>query len=369
MAHELSYDAAGNAQMFSVGETPWHREGKVLRAAPTLVEALELGGLNFEVACRPVYREMVNASDPSDTYFQESQKARVVVRTDTLTELGGVGMEYTPVQNRDAFGILQPLLDEGLLSLETGGSLRGGADVWMLGKFDLSRFGPEAREVLGGGALGGADQQVDPYALIANNHSGRRGCLLSLTPIRVVCANTLGMAEGEAAEGRSTSLVVRHTQNVEAKLVEAAEELFKGIVARYEVIARQYKKLKALHLDTAMFRELVLNVVAPDPRKDRRFNPEARMANAVVARWEQKVGEVTRLWTAGKGHVGDQAAWEAYNGAVEAIDHNTELFPKRTGVYRTQQLLDGELRTMKVAVLNGLVRAAEKHNDALARAV
>ena len=41
--------------MFSVDATPWHREGTILREAPSLKEALELGGLDFNVDVRPLY--------------------------------------------------------------------------------------------------------------------------------------------------------------------------------------------------------------------------------------------------------------------------------------------------------------------------
>lgn len=373
MAHEVDMIQAGRhagkKAMFSVGETPWHDPdaATVVAGVATVREGLELGGMDFDVDLRPVYRVASTTEvAPGEQVheFTESTKARVTVRTDRNTEIGAVGMDYTVLQNRDAFGILQPLLDEGVAALETGGALRGGADVWMLVRFMLDRFGPQAQDVLGNGP--GGDGTIVPFGLISNNHSGRRGVLLSLTPIRVVCANTLGAAESRSEVGVDTTITIRHTMNVEAKLVEAAEQLFKGIVERYETIAKQYKLLKATHLDTALFRELVLNTVAPDPRQSPRFTPEARMADAVVARWEQKVELVTHLWTGGKGHTGDGSAWEAYQGTVEAIDHNTALFPTRSGVYRTQALLDGKLRQLKQQVLQSLVAHAAKDNDALA---
>lgn len=346
MAHELEFGADGIANVFSTRLPMWHQEGHVLDEAPATVgDALTLTRGNYTVEVQPVY---LAREQDGETVFVESERARVTVRTDTKAELGAVGMDYTPIQNRDAFGILQPLLDEGLLRLETGGQLRGGADAWMLGRFDLSAFGEQAREVFG-------TEGVQPYALVANNHSGRRGVLLSLTPIRVVCANTLGAAE---RDGAAQQFTVRHTRDVEAKVVEAAHNLFAGIVARSETIAAQYRLLRAHHLDTALFRSLVLDAVAPDPRTDPQWNPEARMAGAVVERWERKTTEVTRLWLKGDGHTGDGSAWEAYNGAVQALDHDRELFPTRSGVYRTASLMGGALAQIKQRVLNNLVENA-----------
>lgn len=311
-------------------------------------EALAITRGDYDVEVVPGFIER------SEGRFHEATRGRYVIRTDTGAELGAVGMDYTAVQNRDAFGILQPLLDEGVLTLETGGQLRGGADAWLLGRFDLSKYGPDAQQQFG--ELG-----VLPYAMVANNHSGRRGIMVSLTEIRVVCANTLGAAERAGEERVDQTIIVRHTKDAEARLVDAAHKLFHEIIERSEVIARQYKLLKAHHLDTALFRELVLNAVAPDPRKHPKWNPEARMANAVVERWERKVARVTHLWHHGDGHVGDNSAWEAYNAAVQALDHDADLFPARSGVYRTASLMQGNLKRMKQQVIENLV-----HNATLA---
>ena len=185
------------------------------------------------------------------------------------------------------------------------------------------------------------------------------GCSCKLTPIRVVCANTLAMAETQATRG-GRAITVRHTQGVESALVTAAEDLFQGIVSRYEIVAEQYRKLKAVALEEEQFRAMVLDVIAPRPQNDPKFNPDAKLAEMVVARAERKRGEVTRLWTGDIGHTGDGSAWEAYQGAVEALDHNTELWPTRAGSWRTASLLDGALGKMKMDVLNGLVRHADR---------
>jgi hypothetical protein len=96
-------------------------------------------------------------------------------------------------------------------------------------------------------------------------------------------------------------------------------------------------------------------VVAPDPRRDSQFNPSAKLADAVVARADRKRAEVRRLWTEGKGHSGERNAWFAYNGATEALDHNRELWPTRSGAWRTASLLTGNLSQMKARVVENLV--------------
>src|SRR5262249_43856688 len=154
---------------------------------------------------------------------------------------------------------------------------------------------------------------------------------LGSTSIRVVCANTLGMAERQA-DGSESRRWVKGTPKHGAveKLKEAADELFVRVLTSYEGVAKQYRLLMETPLPYAAFDRLVLDVVAPDPPRDPAFNPSAKLAEAVVARAERKRGEVRRLWMEGKGHSGERNAWFAYNGATEALDHNRELWPTRS---------------------------------------
>ena len=57
MPHELDVVTGTTRKaMFSVGETPWHREGVVLETPPASIsEALELAGLDFDVELTPLY--------------------------------------------------------------------------------------------------------------------------------------------------------------------------------------------------------------------------------------------------------------------------------------------------------------------------
>lgn len=354
MAHELTF-RNGVAETFQVLTPAWHREGHLLETAPDFDTAIQLAGLGFTVEkvptkfIRPIADSFGNVIDQVEI---ESKSAFVVVRTDTYQELGAVGAGYSPIQNADAFRAIEPLLDTGVLKLETGGSLREGADCWLLGKFDLDQFGPICQEVFNG--------EVIPYVLITTNHSGRRCATVSLTPIRVVCANTLGYTEQLADRGMGgvEEIKVQHTGEAPEKVIAATESLVGGIVSRYELLAKHFKALKQTFLSDAEFKALVLDVVSPDPRKQKKFNPEAKLAELVVERHEKRVKVVTELWEQGEGHVGDHSAWEAYNGTVQAIDHNEEVFPVRGGAYRTQSLLDGKLSQLKKTVLDNLAKAS-----------
>ncbi len=342
MPHELDRLADGTGAVFSVRDTPWHREGTVLTEAPSLEEALRLGGLGFEVEVRPLYTRVQPYPELPEVFtYQRASNACATVRTDRGSVLGIVSERYQPLQNRDAFGVLEPLLDAGLASLETGGSLRGGRDVWMLVRFRVDS--PVVQEVF--------TDKVIPFGLISNNHAGQRKVVVQETPIRVVCANTLSLALGQ----RSRALSVRHTASVEAKTVEAAQQLWSGLIERYETAARQYQALKAHHLDTALFRRLVLDVAAPMPPALEKPALTPRQEGARM-RVLARRARLTQLWEEGAGHQGDHSAWEALNGTVQSLDHDATLW--RVRGQRTAALLDGRLAEIKSRVLSTLVAAA-----------
>lgn len=344
MAHELDRRGNGRAAMFSVRLTPWHREGTLLTEVPSLDEALQEAGHDFEVKVRPLYTRVHQYPGVPIYGYQKAGSACATVRTDRETVLGIVSERYQPLQNRDAFGVLEPLLDAGLASLETGGSLRGGRDVWMLVRFNVDS--PLVREVF-------ADELI-PFGLVSNNHAGQRKVIVQETPIRVVCANTLGIALNK----RDRALGVRHTASVEARTVEAAKQLWSGLIERYEAAARQYETLKARHLDTALFRRLALDTVARIPARLERAGLTPRQ-EAARARIVSRRNRIEHLWEHGAGHQGDHSMYEAYNAVVESLDHDTSLWRVRGP--RTQALYDGRLAQTKSRVLTALIGAASSN--------
>lgn len=345
MSAEVQY-LNGKAQAFTVRVPAWwdSRESRVLAEAPDFETALREGGLDYEVVKQPTYREIVAANGTKD--YLENKKAFITKRTDTGAELGMVGPDYVVVQNREAFAVLEPLIQEGVATLETGGVLREGADAWLLVKFDLAKFGAIVQEVF-------ADEVV-PFGLISTNHSGRRKLLAALTPIRVQCANTLGAVEQQ----KEQTIYISHRGDAQERLVEAAHGLWGGIIERYTKLAQRYMALKQRILTAQEFEAAILDVIAPDPRTLPHFNADAKLAASVVARAERRRTALTTAWEQGAGHTGDHSAWEAYNGAVEVIDHDRDLFPLRAGTWRTASLLDGKLRQMKDAALVHVSRLA-----------
>ena len=83
---------------------PWHGLGTPVEKAMTSAEALELGGLNWEVNPKPVFTE---------TGF-EIPNYKANIRSSDNSVLGIVTDRYKIVQNKEAFAFTDALLDGGV---------------------------------------------------------------------------------------------------------------------------------------------------------------------------------------------------------------------------------------------------------------
>ena len=194
MSHEIE-------QMFSASrEKPWHYEmtkdrTKILENAPTSKDAIELAGLNWIVEGKPIY----------DENGKEIHGFKANTRSSDNSILGIVTNKYKIVQNFEAFDFTDNLIGEEMF-YETAGSLKNGKTIWLLGKL------PE-KYIVG--------DKFEPYVCFTNSHDGTGAIKIAMTPIRVVCNNTLNMAISGAKRIWST----KHMGNMNAKLAEARHTL------------------------------------------------------------------------------------------------------------------------------------------------
>ncbi len=208
--------AANVETMFSVREKPWHGLGKIVMEAPTSAEALHLAGLDWNVVQEPIYTEF---NEPVEGY-------KVNVRDSDRKVLGVVSDRYKVVQNVDAFSFTDELIGKGV-RYETAGSLQEGKKVWLLARLP--------REYIIAG------ERISPYLVFSNTHDGSGSVKVAVTPIRVVCNNTLNLALDKAS--RSFSMI--HTGNIQDKIQEAKDTLFMAeeymdcLGAEFEQLRRQ----------------------------------------------------------------------------------------------------------------------------------
>jgi len=140
------------------GSVPWHGLGVYLDQPPTIQEAIIAAGLDWTVSTKPLFYKNPLDHDEGDE-LKATPNCAVIRDTDSQY-LGTVGKNWTPLQNKDAFEFFQPFVDSGLVTLETAGSLRKGAHVWV-----LARIVGDPLTIVG-------DDTIQRFMLLANGHDG-----------------------------------------------------------------------------------------------------------------------------------------------------------------------------------------------------
>ena len=212
--------------MYSVRETPWHGLGTIVQEAPTSADALHLAGLDWHVEGKPVF---------TDSGI-EIPGYKANTRSSDNSILGIVSDKYKVVQNDEAFAFTDALLGEGV-TYETAGSLRNGKTIWLLA--NMPRI-----KILG--------DDIDPYLCFTNNHEGTGAVRVVMTPIRVVCNNSLNLALSNASRSWST----KHMGSMSAKLKEAEETL--GLANMYmKALGEEVDKLAHKKLTNDQIKEII----------------------------------------------------------------------------------------------------------------
>src|SRR5205823_4457144 len=121
---------------------------------------------------------------------------------------GVVGENYRPLQNVEAFAWFDGIVGEGAAIYHTAGALGAGERVWILAKLP--------------GCIQVADDDIShKYLLLSNSHDGESSVQIRFTPVRVVCANTLGQALREPG----SAIRVPHTRDLKERLALARRNL------------------------------------------------------------------------------------------------------------------------------------------------
>lgn len=280
MAHEVE-------TMAFVGSRglPWHGLGTSVEELLTADEMQTAAGLDWVVEAKPMTLQGTNIVVPN--------KVANVRNTDSAV-LGVVGSRYKVIQNTEMFSFADYLLDAGA-QFETAGSLRGGEVV-----FAAMEIPSEHIEIKGDNG------QTKSYLVLANGHNGLFPFRALVTPVRVVCMNTLNAALGDA----KTSFTIRHTAKVEGKIAEAKRAL--GIthkvmdefrVGAERLILKKMTEKDAIRVITSVF------PLSEDEKRDKKvFSDRAAQTLAIWKNAENLEGV-------------RETAWGVWNAIGEYLDH------------------------------------------------
>ncbi len=285
MAHNLATSNGKIAMMFS-GVAPWHRLGTHLENPATASEAITAAGLDYEVELKQLFT--------GDGTFVPHRKG--VIRSDNGEVLGAVGNTYVPVQNRQAFGFLDAVVADGSLRYHTAGALGKGERIWLLAKL------PSQIRVKN------SDDLVDKFLLLSNAHDGSSALRVYFTPIRVVCQNTLNLADNRST-GQGISIL--HKGNLHTKIREAQRVL--GLAEEFYDEAEGTIDILASHHPSSTQVNSFFKSVIPDP------------IGADNARARKVRDRLTCLFETGIGQDMPDikgTSWAAYNAVTEFVDHH-----------------------------------------------
>jgi phage/plasmid-like protein (TIGR03299 family) len=260
--------------------SPWHNLGTELNHPKTAREAIEMAGLDYTVVKKPIELKM-----------GLKQGAYAIVRTDTKDVLGFVSKSYEPIQNIDAFTFFDELVAENEAIYETAGVLGKGESIWILAKL------PGFINIHG-------NDIVNKYLLLTNSHDGSSQVRMKLTPIRLVCNNSLTSALQGAGE-----VQIIHVPNAVQDWEQATAMLGLSNYL-YEQLSAMFNGMAAKKITEEQLREYVQALV-PD-------NEEAQN----TARTEKIRSSVLQLHDSGRGaHLSRGTLWGAFNSVAEYTDH------------------------------------------------
>ena len=295
-------------------EKPWHGLGTKVEEAPTSADALHLAGLDWRVEQKNI-QLCGGAKVPGYKANVRSTDGKV---------LGVVSDRYRIVQNADAFEFTDSIIG-GDVRYETAGSLNGGKKIWLLAKL------PET-EIAG--------DKTEPYLCFSNTHDGSGAVRVCMTPIRVVCNNTLNLALDSAKRAWS----IRHTGSLQSKMHEARTCLRRA--NRYMgALAEKADRMA----NTTITRDQ-LNRILDELFPVDEHTTEREKQNIKKLRDEYMVCYFAPDLVKFR-----DTAWGAYNAMSDMITHNAPL--RKTENYRENnwgRLMDGHVMMDK---MTGLLNA------------
>ena len=298
--------------LFVAGEPAWHGLGVHLNKAVKSKQAIEHSGLGYSVSKRQAYYDHKGQLREAEGQFS-------IVRDDTGDFLSGVGSRYTPIQNREAFEMLDQVIGEHHAYYEAAGALHNGKSIFILARFPEGDF-----------AVDGSDE-VQSYILATNTHGYGKAYIFA-TNIRVVCANTLR----QAMRGKEKGIGIAHTGNISGKIAEARRAV--GIAAhRFEEHKNEALAMATVDIDCRGYFEAVLDRVLDvtqaqlevgvsslldtmigidesnrdieAARIERMFNARTSILSDIIERYDSE-----------RCDVGRGTAWSAFNAVTESAD-------------------------------------------------
>lgn len=291
--HNLEIRENGTASYVGAREDAWHLLGKTYRDRDGLTVEEVLRDLDTgEVIGMPLYADMIVNGEPISVQQPRYKGTFRVRKGGEVMPLGVVGKDYQIIQESEAFAFLDNLVDSGEALISSAGLLAEGRRAFCCMRLPK-------------GVLVGGEDATDLFMFVHMSHDGSTPLTIAVTPIRVVCQNTVTMGLRHARR----TWRVRHTKNARLRMAEARRAL--ELTYQY---AGEWEKLANALLGKPMSKGQYSKLAS------RLFAPEDKDSKRAQTIFDTKMAQLMELWSADTQDGIRGTAWGAWNAIVEWVD-------------------------------------------------
>lgn len=315
MAHDL--DMSNSRVNFAyVGESAWHRLGNKLDHNATPEQWSEAAGFAWEAVRSPVMFRTTEGAGPV------TMPGRFVIhRSDTGAPLSVMSGNFRITQPAQVMEFFRDIIKAGGAKMETAGMLAGGAKFWALARFDDQFDMP-------------GDSPILPYLMLATSLDGSLSNTAAFTTVRVVCQNTLTMANRMAHDGAAGVVRVPHSTDFNADQVKSQLGLMQGRWEQFKKDARSMSQRTISREDAV---EYFLSVLYPKA-KTLDLAETRPTLGAVLSVYENGIGQQT--------DAAKDTVWGLLQACTRYVDHEKKAASDDT---RLQQAWFGAGAALKRA--------------------
>lgn len=293
MSHNLE-TRNGKTSFVSARVPAWHQLGTVLPSSLTAAEALEHGGL----AGWNLRKAPIRALDEETGELVPVSGSYGILRDrgdGTSDTLGVVGELYKIMQNEQLTGLMDALVDESGAHYETAGAVSGGKKVFVSMKLPNHI------------SVGGVDP-IENYLTAMTSHDGSTSTIVMVTPVRVVCQNTMSLA----LKSHRSSFRVRHTSSADRVVLNQARHLLDMSFKYLDDFSETAERLVNERMTESTFEKII----------EAEFGVDADAPVATRTRSQNKMDEMLRLFADSNTHAEVRnTKWAGLNALTEWFDH------------------------------------------------
>lgn len=292
MAHELTTRENGFVEIAWAGDTPWHGLGQKLPEGADMDTWRRAAGLDWHVESAPVLYETSLGTT------ERFPKQNVLYRSDNGAAMSTVSNRYKIVQPEQVLDFFNKLVEQQGFKLHTAGSLKGGKRIWA-----LAETGQVANVITG--------DPVARYVLLATSFDRGMATTAKETNIRVVCANTLAMADRDM----QNMVSIPHNTDFVAEAVHRQLGLTR---TNFDKFIEQAKFLANKQINANAFNNFMHNLLARQEFLDNNNRADITKNRAYRKILELFDGGAVGSDIAGIGGTG----WQLLNAVTEYVDHH-----------------------------------------------